>query len=122
MDLLTKKILLAHHHKEAKDYDADILTKSLKSRKPRSVEEYESKEHESFGDTGSSETASLKKVKKVKHVFKTRKHGDNKKKVDISEISNVNDADIVKETIALDIEEKKPSGKCRQESFVYLVS
>ena len=109
VDLLNKKIFMAYRHKDAKDYDSDILSKALKARKPRSVEEYESKEQESSENTDSSETSDLKEANKVKHVFKTRKHGDNKKKQAISEI--VKNAGIVKETIALDVEEEKASGK-----------
>jgi hypothetical protein len=64
----------------------------------------------------------LKRVKEAKHVFKTRKHGDRNKKGDISEVPIVNDADTVKETIELDVEEKKASGKCKQEFFLSGIS
>ena len=93
VDLLNNNIISDHHHK----------------RNPRSAEEDPSEEIDSFKDARSSENAGLKKNKVVKHVFKTRKHGDNKKKQAISEI--VKNAGIVKETIALDVEEEKASGK-----------
>ena len=121
VDLLNKKIFMAYRHKDAKDYDSDILSKALKARKPRSVEEYESKEQESSENTDSSETSDLKEANKVKHVFKTRKHGDANKKEGNSKIPTVNDADTVKETISLDVEENKVSGNLNKDIYMDFV-
>lgn len=91
--------------------DEDVLIKTLKSRKPRSVEDDQSEEIESFEDASSSKKANLKNTEVVKHVFKTREHGDNKEKQDIPETQIANKAGMVKETIALDVEEENAAGK-----------
>ena len=127
VDLLHSKKILDHIHKKSIDgKDAvssiKILLQALNSR-PQMKERRKrfAKQHEQEDDTKEvrsedrkeAKVEELNQKKTIKHSFKTRIHGDKKRKMVLSQIPITDDETIVQETIDFDVDEGKDSGDYR---------
>ena len=120
VDLLHSKKILDHIHKKSIDgkdavSNIKILLQALNSRsqmKERRRKRF-AKQREQEDDTKEvrsedrkeAKVEELNQKKNIKHSFKTRIHGDKKRKMVISQIPITDDETIVQETIDLDVDE-----------------
>ena len=121
VDLLHSNKMFDNIHKKSMDQSGNvrsinIILQALRSRPVRSRRERSAKyneedyTYEEVDDDLESREEQLDEEKETKHTFKTRIHGDKKRKLVISQVPITNDEKNVQETIDLDDDEENDQG------------
>ena len=91
-----------------------LRSRPVKIRRPRSAKhDEEDYNYEEVADDLESQDRRLDEEKETKHTFKTRIHGDKKRKMVISQVPITNNEKIVLETIDLDVDKENDQGNER---------
>ena len=121
VDLLHSNKMFDNIHKKSMDQSGNVRSiniilqalrsRPVKIRRPRSAKrDEEDYTYEEVEDDLESRDEQLDEEKETKHTFKTRIHGDKKRKLVISQVPITNDEKNFQETIDLDVDKENAKG------------